>query len=244
MIKWMVMTDSWGKAGTGTTKDFLDAAQKTGDYFSNGMGLADDFLSYIGKAEGAAKVLGRVGGGLGVLTDGFDTGLFVYYELLVEDKNKRIDYSEDYVSKTTAYNCVIAGGKAINTLGSAFTCSIVGAPIGIVLKAIGTGVSTLTELVKAIDAIGEKERKLFKDLWKKLKSPGAYYDVLNFYDTSSQSKGFSVVRSIDKEISVLESKWSGLGDHWVGTKKGRIGSIRQVFNNYSQADLKKKKAKK
>jgi len=244
MFKWMVMSDSWDKAGTsGKTKDFLDATQKTGDYFANGMGLADDLLSYIGKAEGAAKVLGKAGGGLGVLFDGFDTGLFVYYEMMTEDKQKRIDYGEDYLQKTTAYNCVIAGGKALNTLGSAFTCSVVGAPIGLVLKAIGLGISNLTELIMAIDAIGEKEKKLFNDIWKKFKSPGAFSDVIGFYDKTLPKSGFSVINAVEQEMEVLNSKFFGLGDYWVGLKGGRVDEIRQVFNNYSQKDLKKKMRK-
>ncbi|GEM_PF-3027252 len=241
MFKWMVMSDAWDKAGvSGQTKDFMEASQKTADYFANGMGLADDLLSYLGKAEGASKALGKAGGALGVLADTFDTGMFVYYEFMVEDKNKRIDYSEDYLDKTTAYNCVIAGGKVLNTLGSAFTCSVVGAPIGLVLKAIGLGVSTLTELIMAIDGIGEKEKKLFIDLWKKLKSPGAYANIIDFYNKTMPKQEFSVVNEVEDNMAVLNNKFLGLGDYWVGMKGNRIEAMRQVFQKYSQADLKKK----
>lgn len=241
MFKWLVMNDAWTKAGgTGKTKDLLDASQKTGDYFANGMGLADDFLSYIGKAEGAAKVLGKAGGGLSVLVDGFDTGLFVYYEFMVEDKQKRLEYSGDYLTKSTAYNVVITGGKALNTLGSAFTCSIVGAPIGLALKAIGLGISNLTELIKAIDAIGEKERKLFNDIWKKAKMHSATVEIMKFHDVTGKKKRQPMSSNVDTHLKVLDSKFFGLGDYWVGLKKNRIDIIRQVFNKYSQKDLQKK----
>ncbi len=242
LFEGVFMADAWNKAGgSKKTKDYLDAVTKTIDFAEDVVGITAETLNYLNKAETAAKVLGKTAGVLGALADGMDTGLFIYYEMVVEDKQKQIDFDKEYLDRTTAYNFAIAGGRAVNTLGSALTCTIVGAPIGLVLKAVGTGVSTLVELAKAIDEIGEKEKKLFHDVWKKLKANKAHKDILDFYDRLSTSYDGPPHTALDEYLAGLEE---GLGDSWVGMKNGRVDAIRQVFNVSTPEQLQKKIAKK
>ena len=241
MFKGLVLWETWGKAKKSAKgRDYSEAIQKTVDFSGDAASLASEVLKQLDKAKGAASKLGKAGGVLGVLSDGIDTGIFVYYDMLEEGgiKDRKIKYEDAYNTRCAFYNGFIAAGKVTSTVGSAFMCSVVGAPIGLIIKAIGLGISNLSELIKAIDGIGEEEKKLFKNIWNKMTvtRKKEFEGLLNYYISMNNKfrHGKPHWNIINTQIAALEK---GFGDEWVGIGEKKVKEIRQVFNIVNQKSL-------
>ncbi|OEU64787.1 MAG: hypothetical protein BBJ57_04775 [Desulfobacterales bacterium PC51MH44] len=241
MFKSLVLWDKWDRAKKSSKgQDYAEAIKQTVDFTGDAASLASETLEYLDKASSAASRLGKVGGVLGVLTDGIDTGIFVYYDALEEKgrRERKMKYEDAYLTRCMGYNIVIAAGKAASTVGSAFMCSVVGAPIGIIIKAIGLSASNFAELVKAIDGIGEEEKKLFKEIWNIMtdKRYNEFSSALDYYNNMKKKYGNGTQWTrIKKQIDELDA---GIGDSWVGIG-AKKDEIRLVFNKVDQSMLTK-----
>ena len=200
-IKLATWHDKAQKAGASTSPtDELAALHAGVDAVSNTLALGDDLAHVLTTYQkGAAIIKGastaaQYGAVLGVVADTMETGLFVYAEFNADQREQNAAvYTSDFNDRLAVYNGLIAAGKSVNTVGSGFLCSAVGAPVGIVLKASGQGVANLAELAREIDRIGEAEEATVRRIWKQL--DGGSPAVKAFY------------QKLEKELA-LPTKWS------------------------------------
>ena len=71
------------------------------------------------------------------MADGLDFGLFVFLDMSGSNKAWEETYGKEVSNNIKSFNIVIAHGKAMSTVGTAFMCSAAGMPAGLLLKTLG-----------------------------------------------------------------------------------------------------------
>ena len=205
----------------------MHLAQATADFASATTDVTNSVLVSINRGSRVVRAGSAAGGALGVLSDGLDTGLFLYDEFNAEAR-ARSDrrYGDDFVDREVGYNCVIAGGKVVSTVGSALMCSVVLAPAGILVKAVGLGISNFTEFAREMDRLGEEEQELCRMIWRRMNADCA--DFRSYYNRMVRTHGRSFPWThVQTQFDNLER---GVGDHWVSISSNHIRAVRMAFN--------------